>query len=240
MTTPGHLRSAPPAVVPRFDTVRRVARWVTLASVFANALIGVWAAAGSLGEVESRILATSLLITACGTIALACGTAIPEWRLGPLPVVGIVTAVPGFALVIAGVWSNAVWGNFGVDPIWQSAATLVAVAVYAAFASLLSAVHLQGRYRRLLPTAYTLAALGGIFLVAVVWGFEPGDIWRLFGVLMILLGASTLAAVIAARLRPAHESPPPVAFCPYCGTAVSPAEVVTCPACERRFRVLGR
>lgn len=235
MTVPGASTSSPPAAAPRFERTRQVARRVTLASIFANALLGVWAVAGSLGEVESRILATSLLIMACGAVAVACGTAIPEGRLGPLPVIGIATAVPGFALLIAGFWEN-----FGADPIWQTGATLVAVAVFAAFASLLSAVHLKGRYRRLLPTAYTLAAAAGVFLVAVVWGYDPGDTWRLFGIAVVLLGAATLAAPIAARLRPAHEEPPPVRFCPYCGTAVDAARVTACPSCGHRFRVAPR
>jgi hypothetical protein len=234
MTTPG-APSSPLAPSGRFDTVRRVARWVTLASIFANALLGVWAVAGSLGEVESRILATSLLIMACGAVAVACGTAIPEGRLGPLPIIGIATAVPGFGLLIAGFWEN-----FGADPIWQTGATLVAVAVFAAFASLLSAVHLTGRYRRLLPTAYTLAAAAGAFLVAVVWGYDPGDTWRLFGIAVVLLGAATLAAPIAARLRPAHEESPPVRFCPYCGATVEAARITACRSCKQRFRVAPR
>lgn len=219
----------------RFDRTRRVARRVTLASIFANALLGVWAVAGSLGEVESRILATSLLVTACGAVAVACGTAIPEGRLGPLPLIGIGAAVPGFALLIAGFWEN-----FGLDLLWRTGATLVAVAVFAAFASLLSAVDLRGRYRRLVPTAYALAGSGGAFLVAVVWGFRPGDSWRVFGILMVLLGAATLAAVISARLRPAHEEPPPVRHCPYCGAAVEGARITRCEGCGNRFRVVGR
>jgi hypothetical protein len=235
MTTPERATSTAPAAGGRFDTVRRVARWVTLASIFTNALFGVWAIAGSLGEVESRVLATSLLVTACGSVALACGTAIPEGRLNPLPILGIATAVPGFALLIAGFWEN-----FAGDAIWQTGATLVAIAVYAAFTSLLSAVHLQGRYRRLLPTAYTLAAAGGAFLVAVFWGFGPGDGWRLFGIVVVLLVAATLAALIASRLRPTREDPPPVRFCPYCGAGVETTRVTACPACGHCFRVAPR
>lgn len=227
------LPEAPPPR--RFDLTRRVARLVVLTSIFANAALGVWALAGSLGEVESRILFTSLLVTACGAVASACGTAIPEGRLRPLPAAGIAAAVPGFALVAAGLWTD-----FGPRSVWQAGATLVAVAVFAAFASLLSAVHLSGRYRRLIPTAYALAGAGGVFLTAVTWGFAPGDLWRLFGILMVLLGAATLAALIAARLRPAHEEPPPVRFCPYCGAAVAFARHPQCPSCGNRFRVAGR
>ena len=234
MSDPGPSAPATPAANGRWDTVRRVARWVTLASIFANALLGVWAVAGSLGEVESRLLFTSLLITACGTVALACGTAIPEGRVSPLPILGIGAAVPGFVLLIAALW------EVDGDAVWRSGATLVAFAVYAAFCSLMSAVHLQGRYRRLIPTTYTLAAASGIFLVGVFWGFDPGDSWRLFAILLVLLGSATLAALIASRLRPTHEDPPPVRFCPYCGAGVETARVTECPACGHRFRVGAR
>jgi hypothetical protein len=74
----------------------------------------------------------------------------------------------------------------------------------------------------------------------VFWGFDPGDGWRLFGIVVVLLGAATLAALIASRLRPTHEDPPPVRFCPYCGAGVETARVTACPACEHRFRVVPR
>ena len=222
---------------PRLDLFRRAARWVTLASIFVNALFGIWAVAGSLGEVESHILFTSLLVTACGAVAVACSTPIPEGRLGLLPIVGIVATVTGFALLIA-----ALWQDFRPAAVWRSGATLVAVGVWVAYASLLSGVHLHGRYRRLLPTGYVLAAAAGIFLVAVVWGYTPGETWRLFLIAAVLLGAVTIAAPVASRLRPAREGPPPVRHCPYCGAAVAAARERTtgCPSCGRRFRVVGR
>ncbi len=237
MTTGPHTTESPAAPYPRLDRFRRVARWITLASIFLNALLGIWAVAGSLGEVESRILFTSLLITACGAVAVACSVAIPEGRLGPLPVAGIVATVAGFSLLIASLWEN-----FHTYPLWRTGATLVIVAVGAAYASLLSGVHLQGRYHRLVPTAFVLAAAAGAFLIAVVWGYDPGDSWRLFGIAAVLLGAITIAAPIAARLRPTREGPPPVRHCPYCAQAISDARerATSCPSCGRRFRVIGR
>lgn len=227
----------PAAPSARLDLFRRVARWVTLASIFVNALFGVWAVAGSLGEMESHILFTSLLVTACGAVAVACSAAIPEGRLGPLPIIGIAAVVTGFALLIA-----ALWQDFQPAAVWRSGATLVAVGVWVAYASLLSGVHLHGRYRRLIPTGYVLAAGAGIFLVAVVWGYTPGETWRLFLIAAVLLGAITVAAPVASRLRPAREGPPPVRHCPYCGAAVAAARERTtaCPSCRRRFRVVGR
>jgi aminoglycoside 6'-N-acetyltransferase len=221
----------------RLDVFRRAARWAILASLFLNALLGIWAVAGSLGEVESRILFTSLLVTACGAVAVACSTAIPEGRLGPVPVAGIVVAVAGFCLVIASLWKD-----FRPGALWRTGATLVIVAGGVAFASLLSGVHLQGRYRRLVPTAYALAGVAGAFLIAVAWGFRAGEVWRLFGVVAVLLSAATLAAPIAAHLRPAQEGPPPIGHCPYCGRPLAEAggRVTSCGSCGRRFQVIGR
>jgi hypothetical protein len=222
---------------PRLDLFRRLARSVTLASIFVNALFGIWAVAGSLGEIESHILFTSLLVTACGAVAVAASAAIPEGRLGPLPLVGILATVTGFALLIASLWQD-----FRPDVVWRSGATLVAIGVWVAYASLLSAVHLQGRYRRLIPTGYVLAAAAGLFLVAVAWGYTPGETWRLFLIAAVLLGAVTIAAPAASRLRPAREAPPPVRHCPYCGQPIAAARERTtgCPSCGRRFRVVGR
>lgn len=229
--------AAAPGASSRLDLFRRVARWVILASIFVNALFGVWAVAGSLGEVESHILFTSLLITACGAVAAACSAAIPEGRLGPLPIIGIAMAVAGFALVIA-----ALWQDFSLAPLWRTGAGLVIVSVGAAYASLLSGVHLSGRFRRLVPTAYVLAAAAGAFLTAVAWGYSPGDAWRVFFIASVLLAAITIAVPITARLRPADEGPPPVQHCPYCGGPITDAAERTtdCPACRRRFRVIGR
>lgn len=226
-----------PRVSARLDRFLRVARWVTLASIFTNALFGIWALAGSLGELESHILFTSLLITACGAVAAACSVAIPEGRLGPLPLIGIAAAVAGFAVLIA-----ALWRDFTPPALWRAGATLVIVSIGAAYASLLSGAHLPGRLRRLVPTGYGLAAAAGAFLVAVVWGYDPGDSWRLFFIAAVLLAAITIAVPIAARLRPSREGPPPVRHCPYCGRPITDAAERTtgCPSCGRRFRVIGR
>jgi aminoglycoside 6'-N-acetyltransferase len=233
----------PPAGTPtprastRLDLFRRVARWVILASIFVNALFGIWAVAGSLGELESHILFTSLLITACGAVAAAASAAIPEDRLGPLPVIGIAAAVAGFAVLIA-----ALWQDFTPAPLWRSGATLIILALGIAYASLLSGAHLPGRFRRLVPAGYGLAVAAGAFLVAVAWGYSPGDSWRLFFIAAVLLGAITIAVPITARLRPAREAPPPVRHCPYCGRSITDAAERTtgCPSCGRRFRVVGR
>lgn len=238
MTAPPPGSEAPGAHSSRLDRFRRVARWVTLGSIFVNALFGVWAVAGSLGEIESHILFTSLLITAAGAVAVAASVAIPEGRLGPLPVIGIGCALAGFALLI-----TSLWQDFRPAAVWRAGVTLVAAGIWVAYAALLTGVHLPGRYRRLVPTGCALAAVAGVFLAAVAWGYTPGEAWRLFLIAAVLLAAVTISVPIASRLRPLREGPPPVRHCPYCGapTATAARERTTgCPSCGRRFRVVGR
>ena len=155
------------------------------------------------------------------------GTHVPEaWRLWGNPIL-LACARQRLRLRSAIIWGGA---------------TLVIVAGSVAFASLLSGVHLQGRYRRLVPTAYALAGVAGAFLIAVAWGFRAGEAWRLFGVVAVLLSAATLAAPIAAHLRPAQEGPPPIRHCPYCARPLAEAggRVTSCGSCGRRFQVIGR
>jgi hypothetical protein len=134
----------------------------------------------------------------------------------------------------------ATWQEFQVGVVWRLGVSLVMAAGVVAYVSLMSGLHLEGRARRLAPTAYTLATLAAAFLVAAAWGFDPGDSWRLFGVIWVLLGAATVAAPIAARLRPADERLQ-IRFCPYCGAHLGskPRRVTRCQRCHRLFRVVA-
>ncbi len=218
----------------RLATFKHWARRVTLASIFGNALFGIWAVAGPLHDLEAAALATSLLLTAAGVTSVACSAAIPERRIGRLiPLMGIISSVAGYALMI-----GAVWNDFEIKPLWRTGGSLVSIAVSIGYASLLSDVHLIGRYRRLLWTAYALLAAGSLFVVAVIWGFNPGDSWRFFGILGVLLGAITIAAPVVERLRPEAAATPHSRHCPYCGAGSSPrGDRARCGTCHRRFKV---
>ena len=224
--------SLSPAVSIRLETFRTWARRVTLTSVFANALFGIWAVAGPLDDLGSAALVTSLLITAAGVTSVACAASITERRIGVVaPVLGIAAAVAGYALLI-----TATWTDLELAPLWRLGGSLVVAAVGVGYVSLISGFRPPGRYRRLLGAAYILAALAGVFLVAVLWGYEPGEVWRLFGIAAVLLGALTIAVPVAARLRPSGA--PEIRHCPYCGGPSSGrAGSARCTACRRRYRV---
>lgn len=221
----------------RLAVFKHWARRVTLASVFGNAVFGIWAVAGPLDDLGAAALATSLLLTAAGVTSVACAAAIPERRIGWLvPLIGIASAVVGYALLI-----GAAWNDFGLAVLWRLGGSLVAIAVAVGFASLLSDAHLTGRYRRLLTTAYVLVASLAVFLIAFLWGWDPGQGWRLFGILAVLLGAITIAAPVVERLRPDTATVPEIRHCPYCGArARARGPKAVCTDCGRKFQVTVR
>ncbi|MFH2073699.1 MAG: hypothetical protein ABIJ75_12710 [Actinomycetota bacterium] len=225
-----------PAIITpsRLASFKHWARRITLASIFGNALFGIWAVAGPLDPLGAAALATSLLLTAAGVTSVACAAAIPERRIGwMIPLIGIISSMLGFTLLI-----GAVWNDFEIDSLWRLGGSLVVAAVAIGYASLLSDVHLTGRYRRFLRTAYLLLAALAAFLIAFLWGWDPGQGWRLFGILAVLQGSITIAAPVVERLRPEAGATPEVAHCPYCGaTARSRGDKGMCPDCHRRFRV---
>lgn len=218
----------------RLATFKHWARRITLASIFGNALFGILAVAGPLDDFGAASLATSLLLTAAGVTSVACAAAIPERRIGWLvPVIGVFAAIVGFALLI-----GASWNDFDINVLWQLGGSLVAIAVAIGYASLLSDVHLTGRYRRLLKTAYALLIGLALFLIAFLWGWDPDDGWQFFGILAVLLGAITIAAPVVERLRPDTALVPDVRHCPYCGeSARARGTKARCSSCHRRFRV---
>jgi MFS family permease len=228
-----------PAIIEesRLDVFKHWARRVTLASIFGNAVFGIWAVAGPLDDLGAAALATSLLLTAAGVTSVACAAAIPERRIGWLiPLVGILAALVGYALLI-----GAAWNDFDLAVLWRLGGSLVSIAVAIGFASLLSDAHLTGRYRRLLWTAYLLVASLAVFLIAFLWGWTPGQGWRLFGVLAVLLGAITIAAPVVERLRPDTATVPEIRHCPYCGgIARARGPKARCTDCHRRFQVSER
>ena len=225
-----------PAIIEegRLATFKHWARRVTLASIFGNALFGIWAVAGPLDNVGAAALATSLLLTAAGVTSVACAAAIPERRIGWLvPLIGIISSIVGFALLI-----GAAWNDFEIDVLWRLGGSLVVVAVSVGYASLLSDVHLTGRYRRLLRTAYVLLVAAVGLPDRLPLGMGPG---RGMAVLRDPGGAAgghhdcgTGRGASPPRQEP---STPDIKHCPYCGgTARSRGDKARCADCHRRFR----
>lgn len=135
--------------------LQRTALFVLVASLAVSAAMGVYALLiGEFEETQGKLLATSLSVSGAGALAMACGTAWERHRLGLLPRAGIALAILGFALVILGVWPEQ-----DADAYWRTTATVLAFAVAAAHASVVTPHGLQQRYRWVFLSAYALNAI---------------------------------------------------------------------------------
>lgn len=220
--------------------MKRVALRILIGSVVASALLGIWALlSGDFGELERKVLLTSLCVSGASILAMACAAA---WDKGPWPLIpraGMGLAIGGFAVLIVLIWSET-----EAEEAWKSAASLLILATAAAHASLLGLARLKPRHAWLLPAAWLSATLLAALLIGSIWGeWDDDDVGRWIGVLSILLCAFTILVPMFQRVGRTDEvaSNARVRFCPACGQALdAPYGDVACNGCGAGFRIASR
>lgn len=180
--------------------VRKAFLLLLIASVAVSALIGIGVLLlGNWGMIEVRVLMTTMVITIVSVLGLACGAYI-EIRGGrELPYAGIVFSV------IAGLMSFfIIWNILDEDETFIKiflTATLLAAAC--SHLSLLALARLDRRFSWTRISAVICVALLCAILLYILW-FEPvGEsdlIYRILGVLGILLGAITVVTPVLHKL----------------------------------------
>ena len=222
--------------------MRRMLLRVFLGSIALNAALAVWALLSSdFGNLEGKILLTSLCVSGASVLALLCGPAFEQRRLGPAPAIGALLSVVGFALLVIGVWTE-----FASESLAKTAGSMIAVGAALALACLLSLCRLAPRFEWARTAAYALGLLlAAVFDVGVWREFNDGEWYRWIGVLSVLVAACTLAVPVmhvASRreLAAAPAADARIKHCPCCGAPVAAAsgEPVTCPRCRAPYRVL--
>ena len=221
--------------------MRRLGLRIFFASVALNAALAIVALlAGSFGELEGKILFSSLCVTGALVLVLACEAARERGRLGLLPRVGAAASLAGFALLMAGIWTES-----SDDALSRVAGTLLAAAVAAALVSVLSLADLAPRFRWTFRAAAGLALVLAAVIAAGIWGSFEGD-WfgRWVGVVAVALAAFVIVVPVLGRVgrREADAAAAPVSFCPVCGSPV-PARAgaeARCDACGSVFVVTVR
>lgn len=224
-------------------SVRRAVLYVLVGSIALNAALGIYAIlVGEFGDLEVKILLTSLDVSGASMLSLACAPALERHRLGPLPLWGIAASVAGFSLLTV-----AAWNEFDIRPLWKAAYTFIVLAVAAAHASLLALARLAPRFRWAFFAAvglgFTLAGLAA----SLIWAeWSDNDAFgRSVGVVAILFAAFTILVPVlhrASRLELAAleaEEIPSVRFCPSCGRPVAAGVdgAGICARCGARFSV---
>lgn len=186
---------------------RRIFLVVLIASVGVSALIGIGVMIfGNFGELETRILLTTLMITATSVLGLACGACIEAGKGRIIPVAGIV-----FALISAILWITMLWSPFDREahyfPHFVMSATLLAFAC--SHVSLLSLARLDRRFAwsRIAVHAFVWSLTG--LTLWVIWAhIDPSQtvLARIMGVLSIVIGALTVITPVFHYLSSTERS----------------------------------
>ncbi|PYT01325.1 MAG: hypothetical protein DMF63_00290 [Acidobacteria bacterium] len=180
--------------------LRRLFLYLLIASVALSALIGIGVLLfGDFGNIEVRVLMTTLTVTVTCICGLACGAYLETGRGKYLPLAGI-----AFSIISALMCFLIIWDVLDdSEPFIKSFLTVVILAASCSHLSLLSLARLDSRFAwTRIAAAACVSFLAGIFLY-ILW-FEPtGDsdlIYRILGVLGILLASITVVTPILHRL----------------------------------------
>lgn len=181
-------------------TLKKIFLYLLIASVGLSAFIGIVVILfGNFGELETKILLTTLTITVISILGLACGAYFETNQGRILPVCGIVFAVVSAILWIILIWNGTIQNDLFVKTLMS--ATLLAVAC--SHVSLLSIAKLERKFLwsrfAVHASIWTLTAI----LLFLIWSkFDPGNTWlaRIIGVLTISVATLTIITPIFHKL----------------------------------------
>ncbi len=174
--------------------------YLLITSVGVSALIGIGVILiGNFGELESKVLLTTLTVTLTSILGLACGAYLETGRGRLLPFAGIACAVAS-----AGMWMFIIWA-------WQTendafVKILMSITLFAASCSHLSLLSLARLEKRFMWARY--AVHGAVWsltalLLFLIWSTRWHDeeiVGRIIGVLSIVIGALTVITPIFHKL----------------------------------------
>lgn len=162
-----------------------------IASIVAAAVMGIVAIGipSRNWEFELKIFLTTAIIAGASICGLACGGCLTRGHR-ILPCIGLVLTAVSAALLMVGIWAEV-----GSEWYWKATLVVSLYAVACAHLSMLFLANLAPGYRWAYIVAYQLI-LGLATLLSATFVFELFDdgegIWRLTGVLAILVAAITL------------------------------------------------
>jgi len=173
--------------------------YLFVTSVSLSALIGIGVILfGNFGDLEIRVLLTTLTITVTSILGLACGAYL-ERTNSQLGLAGIIFAVIGALLWLIVIWQHDAWPS---ELYMKTTGTATILAYACAHLSLLSLARLEKNFAWARLAAHVLIWLFAGFLIFIVWA-EPVDyelISRLMGVLAILVAAVTIVTPVFHKL----------------------------------------
>ncbi|HEX6280155.1 MAG TPA: hypothetical protein VFZ49_09110 [Pyrinomonadaceae bacterium] len=171
-----------------------------IASVAVSAVIGIGVLLlGNFGEIEVRVLMTTMVITVVSVLGLACGAYIEVRGGRELPYAGILFSVAAGLMSFFLIW-NILDDNETFIKIFLTATLLAAACSHL---SLLALARLDRRFSWTRISAGICVTLLCAILLYILW-FEPvGEsdlIYRILGVLGIILAAITVVTPVLHKL----------------------------------------
>ncbi len=180
--------------------LKRLFLYTLIGSVVISALIGIGVLLlGNLGEIEVRVLMTTLTITVTSILGLANGAYFESGRGRRLGSVGIVVSIVAAVMTLF-----IVWNVLDDDQTFiKSALTAMILAVSTSHLSLLSLARLDRRFEwSNMAARIVIGALVGLILF-IVWIEPSGDgdtLARTMGVIAILIAAITVMTPVFHKL----------------------------------------
>ncbi len=176
--------------------LKRLFLYLLIASVAVSALIGIGVIIfGNFGELETKILLTTLTITVTSILGLACGAYYETGRGKALPLAGIV-----FAVISAALWMVMIWGgSHDSDLFPKSVMTATLLAASCSHLSLLSIARLESKFQWSYWAAHWCVWSLTALILWIIWAeIDPSDSWiaRTMGVLSIIIGALTVVTPV--------------------------------------------
>ncbi|MBK7933421.1 MAG: hypothetical protein IPK01_07925 [Acidobacteria bacterium] len=180
--------------------LKRVFLYLLITSVAISALLGIGVILfGNFGELEVRVLLTTLTVTVTSILGLACGAYYETGRGRNLPLAGIVLSLVSALMVFLIIW-NVLDDN---SNFIKATLTAVMLAVSCSHLSLLSIARLDRRFAWSQIAAFVFVAVLDAILLYILW-FEPTSdsdlVSRIIGVLSILIASITVITPVFHKL----------------------------------------
>jgi hypothetical protein len=177
-----------------------------IASVAMSALIAIGVLVfGEFGDIEVRVLFTTLTVTVTSILGLACGASLEASRGRLLPLAGIALSIVSALMCFLIIWNVLDDSEVFV----KSFLTATLIAASCSHLSLLSLARLDARFRWSRVAAHVCVWLLAAILLYLMW-FEPegsGDlVFRVIGVLSILIATITVVTPVFHKLSADDDS----------------------------------
>lgn len=181
-----------------YTEIRKLSLKIFLGFLGLTALIAIISVlSGEFGELQWKILATTLTVSAASICSMSCAAFIEKRKLLMLGLSGIVLSIIAAVLFIVGMWPE-----IDSDEYWKATASVAVFAVAFAHGFLLILPELNKKLKWFQPlSVVSIGILACQIVVAVCLDIDYEPYYRILAVVAILVALETLVIPILMKLR---------------------------------------